>query len=221
MMLQNCRPLWGRNHFLGLLAGSAHPSGTTWRSDSWGFKWFLTAVKGNKLNSRNPLLLGLLRWLQLYKCACVGVCVPACMHASMCASVWCASVRCMSRACVGECRRGCVCVHTCAHMCITPPPHSQRATKCRCGSREATLSSKSTELGVRKPNLECIWSKFFLLPTLLPWTSYEIFPNLSLLLCKMGVTIPASSLWRSKEKTCGRILCKPKHIAKTQEFSLV
>lgn len=152
MMLQSCRPLQGRSYFLALLGGSIHPSGATRRSDSWGFKWFFTAVKGNKLNSRKPLLLGILLWLQLCKCACMvcvhlHVCVHPCVHVCVCMCV-CASMCVHLCICVVHvlCMCGwmhvwvCMCAYVCPHVHNVPPRHTHKEQQSLCGSvsREAT-----------------------------------------------------------------------------------
>lgn len=222
MILQNCRPLQGGNYFLGFSGCSTQPSGAR-RSDSWGFEWFLTEGKGNKLDSRNPPLPGMLLWLQLCKraCTCARTCT-VCAHASLCAHMWvhervCICVLCTCVQCM------CVCTWACVDVCtymptrlLLSPTHTYKAqwSLCRNVSREETLSSKSTELKARKPNLEHILSKFFLLPVLPPWTSSQTFPSL-FPHHKLGVTILAPLLWGPNEIRYVRILCKAKHIVKT------
>lgn len=79
------------------------------------------------------------------------------------------------------------------------------------------MSSESTELSVRKPNLEHSSSRFFLSPIFPPWTSYDTVPSLGLFIHKPRVAIPAPSLRGSDEMTRGRTLCKPKHIVKKKK----
>lgn len=152
--------------------------------------------------------------MQVCTHGCARTCVYVCIHVCTCA-----------RACMHQCvcMCGCVCacvscewvhVSMCVHMSVcmyvpacawhTSHTHTQKEQSlCRNVSGEATLSSESTELSVRKPNLEHSSSRFFLSPIFPPWTSYDTVPSLGLFIHKPRVAIPAPSLRGSDEMTVG------------------
>lgn len=148
--------------------------------------------------------------MRAWVCAHLHMCVHPHVHVCMCvhASV-CLHMRmgvCMCVLCVSAWTHVCAYerVHICAHMCIIPLPHTHKEQSlCRNASAEATLSSKSTKLRVRKPNVEHSSSRFFLLPTFPPWTSYGTVLSLGLFIYKPRVAIPAPSLRGSDEMTVG------------------
>lgn len=203
MILQNCRPLQGGNYFLGLLGCSTHPSGV-WKSDSWGFEWFLTEGKGNKLNSRKPPLLGMLLWLQLWNhvfhtCECMCLCVPAhaytsecvCVCTHPCAHMW-------VRVYVCPLCAQCVCVYiyvcapehvyACAHICphVLPPTYTH--TKHNKVTAEISLERKPWVIKALSLESENLTRRIFwvilLLSALPPWTSYQTLPSLSFFIIK-------------------------------------